>query len=138
LKGNGFVALAFHQGKSIAGGVYLHFGKKALFKYGASEVKYQELRANNLLMWEAICWYSRNGFRNFSFGRTDPENEGLRNYKRGWGSNENKIANIKYDVKNKKYSNKKKITHGFHNKIFNHLPISISKLISRMIYKYMG
>jgi len=137
-KGNGFVALANYRGESIAGGIYVHSGEKALFKFGASEARYQELRANNLLMWEAIRWYSRNGFRNFSFGRTDPENEGLRNYKRGWGSNENKIANIKYDVKKNKYSNKKKITYGFHNKIFNHLPVSISKLISGMIYKYMG
>jgi hypothetical protein len=136
-KGNGFVALAYYRGESIAGGIYIHSGEKALFKFGASEVRYQELRANNLIMWEAIRWYSRNGFRNFSFGRTDPENEGLRNYKRGWGSNENKIANIKYDVKNNKYSNKKKITYGFHNKIFNHLPISISRLIGGMIYKYM-
>jgi lipid II:glycine glycyltransferase (peptidoglycan interpeptide bridge formation enzyme) len=136
-KGNGFVALAYYRGESIAGGIYIHSGEKALFKFGASEGRYQELRANNLIMWEAMRWYSRNGFRYFSFGRTDPENEGLRNYKRGWGSNENKIATIKYNVKNNKYSNKKKFIYGFHNKIFNHLPIGISKQISKMIYKYM-
>jgi lipid II:glycine glycyltransferase (peptidoglycan interpeptide bridge formation enzyme) len=136
-KGNGFVALAYYRGESIAGGIFFHSGEKGLFKFGASEVRYQELRANNLIMWEALRWYSRNGFRNFSFGRTDPENEGLRNYKRGWGSNENKIANIKYDVKNNKYSNKQKFIYGYHNTIFNHLPIGISKQISKIFYKYM-
>jgi lipid II:glycine glycyltransferase (peptidoglycan interpeptide bridge formation enzyme) len=136
-KGKGFVALAYYRGESIAGGIYIHSGTKAVFKFGASEVRYQRLRANNLIMWEAIRWYSRNGFRNLSFGRTDPANEGLRNYKRAWGSNENKIANIKYDVKNNKYSNKKKFTYGFHNKVFNHLPISISRQISKIIYKYI-
>jgi lipid II:glycine glycyltransferase (peptidoglycan interpeptide bridge formation enzyme) len=136
-KGNGYIALASYRGKCIAGGIYVHSGEKALFKFGASEASYQELRANNLIMWEAIRWYSRNGFRNFSFGRTDPENEGLRNYKRGWGSNENKIANIKYDLKNSKYCNNKRFVYGFHNKIFNHLPIGISKQISKIIYKYM-
>jgi lipid II:glycine glycyltransferase (peptidoglycan interpeptide bridge formation enzyme) len=136
-EGNGFVALAYYQGNSIAGGVYLHFGKKAIFKYGASDLKRQDLRANNLIMWEAIRWYSRNGFTNFSFGRTDLENEGLRNFKRGWGSNENRIANIKYDVKTSEYSNKKRVTYGYHNTIIKLLPICISQQISKIVYKYM-
>jgi hypothetical protein len=136
-EGNGFVALASYRGESIAGGIYIHSGVKAIFKFGASERRYQALRANNLLMWEAIRWYSRNGFRNISFGRTDPENEGLRNFKREWGSDETKIINIKYDVKNSLYRNKRKWTYGLHNKIFHHLPIGVSKMISGMIYKYM-
>jgi lipid II:glycine glycyltransferase (peptidoglycan interpeptide bridge formation enzyme) len=137
-KGNGVVALAHYRGKNIAGGIYIHSGTKAVFKFGASDVRFHELRANNLVMWEAIRWYSRNGFRRFSFGKTDPENEGLRNYKLGWGSNENKIANIKYDVKNNRYTNSKKLLYGFHNNIFSHLPVGISRQISKMIYKYMA
>jgi lipid II:glycine glycyltransferase (peptidoglycan interpeptide bridge formation enzyme) len=136
-KNNGFVALASYHGESIAGGIFIHSGERAVFKFGASDPRYQALRANNLIMWEAIRWYSRNGFRNISFGRTDPENEGLRNFKRGWGSDETKIVNIKYDVKNSRYRNKRKWTYGLHNKIFHHLPIGVSKLISGMIYKYM-
>jgi len=136
-KGNGFVALAAYQGIKIAGAVYLHSGKKAVFKYGASDVMHQELRANNLIMWEAIRWYCRNGFANLSFGRTDPENEGLRNYKRGWGSDENQIACIRYDFKASKYSNNKRVTYGYHNNIINHLPIGISKRIGKIFYKYM-
>ena len=136
-KSNGFVALANYRGENIAGGIYIHFGANALFKFGASDVRYQETRANNLIMWEAIRWYSRSGFRNFSFGRTDPENEGLRNYKRGWGSNENRIANIKYDVKKNTYINNKKLIYGFQNTIFGHLPMSISRQIGKIFYKYM-
>jgi lipid II:glycine glycyltransferase (peptidoglycan interpeptide bridge formation enzyme) len=137
-KGNGFVALASYRGKSISGGVYIHSNEKAIFKYGASDRRYQELRANNLLMWEAIRWYSQNGFSNFSFGRTDPENEGLINYKRGWGSDERAIFSVHYDLINNMYNNdKKKLTYGLHNKIFHLLPIGISKQISKIIYKYM-
>ncbi|RPJ07957.1 MAG: peptidoglycan bridge formation glycyltransferase FemA/FemB family protein, partial [Deltaproteobacteria bacterium] len=50
-RGLGFVALASYQGKSVAGAVYFHFGRKAFYKYGASDRKFQNLRANNLVMW---------------------------------------------------------------------------------------
>jgi lipid II:glycine glycyltransferase (peptidoglycan interpeptide bridge formation enzyme) len=136
-KGNGFVALASYRGESIAGGIYIHSGKNAVFKFGASERRYQGLRANNLIMWEAIRWYSRNGFKDFSFGRTDPENEGLRNYKNAWGSEERGIVSFHYDFVNKKYCNKKKWTHGMHNKIIHHLPIAVSKKIGIIFYKYI-
>jgi hypothetical protein len=136
-KNHGFVALASLRGKSIAGGIFIHYGEKALFKFGASDQRYQALRANNLVMWEAIRWYSRNRFRNFSFGRTDPENEGLRNYKRGWGSNEGVVNYIHFDLINDMYNNKNKRTYGVHNKIFRNLPIYFSKCISGIIYKYL-
>jgi hypothetical protein len=44
------------------------------------------LRANNLVMWEAIRWFSRNQFRSLHFGRTDQVQEGLMQFKRGWGA----------------------------------------------------
>ena len=136
-KGKGFVALARYQGKSIAGGIYMHFGGKAIFKYGASDRRYLEVRANNMVMWEAIRFYSQNGFNSFSFGRTDPENEGLAAYKRGWGSDETKISILKYDMKNSQYINTKKRTYGIHNKIIKHLPFGISKFLGRSIYQFM-
>lgn len=87
-KNLGFVALASYEGKNIAGAVYFHFGKNAIYKYGASDKSYWHLRANNLVMWEAIKWYCRNGYRNLCFGRTEPENQGLRQFKSGWGTKE--------------------------------------------------
>ena len=51
-------------------------------------MKYQNLRANNLVMWEAIKYYSAKGFELFSFGITKPDNEGLRKFKLGWGASE--------------------------------------------------
>ena len=136
-KGKGFVALARYQGKSIAGGIYMHFGGNAIFKYGASDRRYLEVRANNMVMWEAIRFYSQNGFNTFSFGRTDSENEGLAAYKRGWGSDETTISILKYDMKNGQYINPIKRTYGIHNKIIKHLPFGISKFLGRSIYQFM-
>jgi len=65
-------------------------------KYGASEKAYHHLRPNNLIMWEAIKWCAQNGFKTFSLGRTEPENEGLLQFKQGWGTTEKIIKEIGY------------------------------------------
>jgi lipid II:glycine glycyltransferase (peptidoglycan interpeptide bridge formation enzyme) len=82
-KNLGVVVLASFDRENVAGAIYFHIGEKAVFKYGASDKKFQHLRANNLVMWEAIKWYSQNGYRSLCFGRTEPENQGLLQFKSG-------------------------------------------------------
>ncbi len=69
-KNLGIVVLAFLDEKPIAGAVYFLFGKKAIYKYGASDRAYQKYKANDLVMWEAIKWFSSNGYESLCFGRT--------------------------------------------------------------------
>ena len=57
-RGMGTVALAFYQGNAVAANVYLHTNGEAIYKYGASDKTYQNLRAANLVMWEAIKRYA--------------------------------------------------------------------------------
>lgn len=84
--GQGFIVLAHHQDRYIAGAVFLHFGRHALYKFGASDPEHFETRANNLVMWSAIEWYSRNGYSHLHLGRTDLDNTGLVQFKNGWGT----------------------------------------------------
>ena len=95
----GFIALAYFQGRAIAGNVYFHFGDRAIYKYGASDKAYHQLRANNLVMWEAIRWFADKGFKSFCFGRTELENEGLRQFKTGWGAEETQVHYFRYDLR---------------------------------------
>ncbi|HEY5996766.1 MAG TPA: GNAT family N-acetyltransferase, partial [Candidatus Deferrimicrobiaceae bacterium] len=93
----GFVALARVGNDVVAGAVYLHFGKRMVYKYGASSEEGRKLRANNLVMWEAILWGQRNGFDELSFGRTDAGQAGLLEYKRGFGTTERSIRYYRFD-----------------------------------------
>ena len=134
----GFVILASYGGKNIAGAIYFHFGEKAVFKYGASDKKFQHLRANNLVMWEAIQWYSQNGYKNLCFGRTERENQGLIQFKSGWGTIEQQISYYRYDLKKGSFvSGSSKVT-GFHNKIFRNIPIPLLKKVGSVLYKHIG
>jgi hypothetical protein len=137
-KSLGFVVLASHSGENIAGAVYFHFGDKAVYKYGASDRAHQHLRANNLVMWEAIKWYCQNGCKSFCFGRTEPENQGLRQFKTGWGTSERIINYYRYDlVRNAFVTESKKVTE-LQNRIFSKMPVPLLNIIGSALYRHMG
>ena len=82
----GFVLLAYRGKLPIAGAVFLTSGRTVVYKYGASEPSFWPLRPNNLIFWDAIRWSCENGFVAFDFGRSDFDNQGLRDFKSGWGA----------------------------------------------------
>ena len=134
----GFIAIASHNGRNIASAVYLHIGDKALYKFGASFMQYQNLRANNVVMWEAIKHYVNNGYKSFCFGRTEPDNEGLRKFKLGWGTNEEILNIYRYYFSQKSFLPIQTKTTGLHNKIFSKTPIPILKVFSTIFYKHFA
>jgi len=137
-KGHGIVVLALYQGKAIAASVFFHLGKKAIYKYGASDLTYQNLRANNLVMWEAIKWYSRNGYKSLCFGRTEPENQGLIQFKSGWGTTGHSINYYKYDFKKEAFVPGRSRTSGFHNRIFKNMPVPILNRVGALLYRHFA
>jgi CelD/BcsL family acetyltransferase involved in cellulose biosynthesis len=86
--GRGFVLLAYWNSIPVAGAVFLAWNGAITYKYSASRQEFWKLRPNNLVIWNAIRWGCENGFHTFDFGRTEPWNDGLRCFKRGWGTAE--------------------------------------------------
>ncbi len=87
-QGLGFIIFAYHEKQLLAGAVFLHWNHTLTYKYSASDPRFWKLRPNNLVLWEAIRWGCENGYHVFDWGRTDMEDEGLRDFKLGWGSEE--------------------------------------------------
>jgi hypothetical protein len=134
----GFVILASFHNKTIAGAVYFHLGDRAIYKYGASDKKYQRIRANNLVMWEALKWYTENGYKSLCFGRTEPENKGLMQFKNGWGAKKHLIHYYKYDLIKKSFVRDSSKISGIHNSIFKNTPLPLLKLTGSLLYRHMG
>ncbi len=134
----GFIVLASYKNQYIAGAVFFHFGDTAIFKYGASDTKYHHLKPNNLIMWEAIKWYCQNGHKSFCFGRTEVDNKGLLQFKSGWGATEHHINYYKYDFKKETFVSVVSKLTGFHNKVFNKMPIPILNIIGNILYRHVG
>ena len=138
MRGKGIILLAYFQNHIIGGAIFFGFGSKALYKFGASDWRYQNLRGNNLIMWEGIRYYARRGYKQFCFGRTEPENHGLRQFKTGWGTNEQSINYYKYDLTTQAFvSNSKSISESFSNS-FHKMPIPLLKFIGSIAYKHIG
>jgi Acetyltransferase (GNAT) domain len=136
-KKKGFVALAAHKNKVIAGAVFFQFGNRAIFKYGASDPRYLSLRPNNLVMWEAIKRHCQNGFSAFNFGRTELKHKGLLQFKRGWGTKEEILNYYRYDLKQNCYVTKKYGIKSSYN-FFKIMPAPILRLAGNILYRHVG
>jgi hypothetical protein len=137
-KNLGFVILASIHQENIAGAIFFHFGEKAIYKYGASQLRYQHLRANNLVMWEGIRECTRRGCTILSLGRTDLGHEGLLQFKRGWGTTEQQINYYRYDFKDESFISGRSRTTGFHNTIFRNMPVPILNKVGALLYRHFA
>jgi len=89
--GLGFLLIARAEGRPVAAGVFLAWRDTVVYKYGASNAAAWRLRPNNSVLWHAIAWACENGYSTFDFGRTESANAGLREFKRGWGTEETSL-----------------------------------------------
>ncbi|WP_328760722.1 GNAT family N-acetyltransferase [Geomonas azotofigens] len=135
--GLGFTALARHGQSIIAGLICLHYGSNAIYKYGASDEKYQNLRANNLLFWEMIKKCAYDGFSTLSFGRTDLQNTGLMVFKDGWGGERSELNYYRYDLAKDAFISRTNNLQGY-EALFKKLPVAILRLLGAVGYRHMG
>lgn len=138
LNGLGNIILASYKGVPIAGAIFFHFGNRAIYKYAASDMAYQHLRANNLVLWEGIRWYSSNKFRKLSLGRTEPDNKGLQQFKTGWGVKGKIISYYRYDLKQDVFIKGAPSLAGRFKKILHGMPLWMLKIAGHFLYKHAG
>jgi len=137
-KNKGFISISKYNGKSIAAAVFLLIGKKALYKYGASLFEYQNLRPNNLLMWESIKYIKAQGFNELNFGRTELENIGLRRFKLGWGTEEKILNYYRFNLGKKNNSSTSTISLNQRKFPLHRFPIFLLRLIGKFVYRHIA
>lgn len=133
----GFLVLARHGGRPIAASVFFHFGTKALYKFGASDERFQQFRGNNLVMWEGIKRLAQRGFEELTFGRTSLGEDGLRRFKLGWGAQEYRIAYRRYDFSKRQFISTKNRAYGWHNHVFRAMPLPILRFAGARLYRHL-
>jgi hypothetical protein len=137
-QGMGFIVLATCRGTFVAANVYFTFGDQIIYKYGASDRAWLHLRANNLVIWAAIQWGCDHGYRSLCFGRTEPENEGLRQFKAGWGAREHLIKYYRYSLSKNTFIKIPARVRPSYQKTFRKLPISVLNMLGSILYRHMG
>jgi len=137
-KGNGSVITARLSGRPVSSSVFIEQGDTVHYKYGASDYRYQNSRSNNLVMWEAIERYANKGFRELDLGRNSMHNDSLRRYKLTWGSKERLRHYHRFNLESEKAESVSDQIYGWHNRIFNVLPIPLNRLAGRLLYPHIA
>jgi hypothetical protein len=87
-------------------------------------------------MWEAIRWLARNGNTCLHFGKTALAHEGLRRFKLAWGTTEELIEYVKYDLRQNAFVTDTDAIGGWHNAVFRSLPDFLSRAAGKLLYKH--
>ena len=90
--GGGFALIVRRGQLAVAAGIFLVGRGVTIYKYGASDARYQADCPNDLLMSSAIREACRDGSRIFDFGRSELTATGLRAFKSGWGAAEEPLV----------------------------------------------
>lgn len=136
--GMGCTVVASYRGRPIAASMFFRFRNRAIYKFGASDLNFQHLRPNNLVMWEAIRRYAGQGCDFLELGRTSMANEGLRRFKLGFGTTERTIDYFKYDFRKEAFTSDRDGVTGWFNGVFRCLPLSVSRMTGRLLYRHLS
>ena len=135
--GHGSIVIVEGQKRPLAAAIFFKFGRHAIYKFGASDERLQELRANNLAMSEGIKNLADAGAETLHFGRSEKENEGLRRFKLSWGTTEEEIRYARFEMKSGSWKAPQPAGAGRHKHVFRALPASLNRLAGAMIYPHL-
>ena len=137
-KGQGFVALAMHGQRPIAGAVFFQSARQAIYKFSASDERWQELRGPNLVIWQSIRRLIDAGVTELDFGKTSLSNEGLREFKLRWGAEERQIRYARYCFARQGFVKISDLATGAQARLFALMPVVLSRWIGRAVYPHLS
>jgi CelD/BcsL family acetyltransferase involved in cellulose biosynthesis len=133
--GLGYVLLAEIDGRTIAGAVFLAWNGTVVYKYSAARREDSRFRPTNLILWTAIRDACAQHDHTFDFGRTDAANEGLRAFKRGWGTEERPLV---YTAIGDKTPASSERTSPLLEAVIRRSPTFVARALGTIFYRFAG
>ncbi len=125
------VILARYKERIVAGSCFLFYGDLIHYSKNASLEKYRDLNANYLILWHQLEKHSGGRYRFLDLGGTG-KNSQLAVFKRGWGSREYPI----FELKNRQDSGKSRAGKMKLRKALCLIPPFLSRKLSNYLLKY--
>lgn len=131
------VRVAYSENRPVSGIVTLRFRDTAYYKYGGSDVAFNNLGATPWLLWRAITTAKMSGAATFDFGRTEEDNPGLLQFKNHWVRNPKQLVYWKFpDTRSLDAVDGWKLRAA--KRLFSFMPKKALTLTGRMIYRHIG
>jgi hypothetical protein len=89
------IRLALKDGRPVAGMLTLRYKDTLIYKYGASDSRFNSLGGMHLLYWESIRDAKNSGLRLFDLGRSDSHQAGLIEFKARWGAAQSALTYLR-------------------------------------------
>ena len=139
-EGKGFVAIARKGETPISGGVFLVFRNRAIYKYGASDYRFSELRGANAVFWHVLRKLADEHYEELDFGVTSMEHSGLRRFKLGWGVEEKILNYYRYDLARDSYipasqGGKRGVRS---EALLSRAPVWFLRLVGKVLYRHVA
>jgi hypothetical protein len=123
--------LAELNGQVVAGLILLKYKDRVSAEFSVLNESYHNVSPIHLLFWEAIKSASLEGYKLFDFGRTDPNNTNLMEFKSRWGT---KVL----DIRHFQHPGCKDLHHNKEQTISYNIVKNISKISPDFIFELMG
>jgi hypothetical protein len=124
--------------KPVSGLVMLRYGKRASYKFAASDESFLSLGGNQLAIWTAIRKASDDGLLEFDFGRSFSGNSGLNGFKARWGAEEVRLSYLYSPEKSAGLKDEGGRCAKVASAVLKSLPPFSNRLIGRLFYKYLA
>lgn len=121
----------------VAAILTLNFRNSVVYKYGASDLKYNHLRGTTLLFWRTIQESKESGASLLDMGRSAEENEGLIAFKSKWGSSNLPLRYWRYPAPTPRFP---VLESGISlsGKLLCRLPDKLLIVLGKTLYKHAG
>lgn len=132
----GFIAVAFKEGVPAASALFLRYHRTLIYKYGASDERFRKLCPNHFLLWNVIRWASKESIESMDWGKSEKVHEGLRTFKRGWGTVESELVYSTFSPKEPKPQSY--ALFNAMNIVIRHSPKIVCRAAGKLLYRFAG
>jgi CelD/BcsL family acetyltransferase involved in cellulose biosynthesis len=136
------IRMAFKGDRPVAGMLTLRHKDTLVYKYGGSDIAFNNLGSMHLLYWESIQRAKDAGLRVFDLGRSDADQAGLIRFKSRWGATQSKLSYLRF-------APSADPLHAFDpartnwrtrlaKQVFGHTPVGVLPVLGEVLYKHIG
>jgi hypothetical protein len=132
------VRVAYQNETPIAAILTLRFRSVVYYKYGCSDVRFNNFGAMPWLLWNAIAAAKSNDANEFDMGRTEENNTGLLAFKNHWVPRPKRLVYWRYPETSPSLDSADSWKMKIAKHAFTYMPSTLLTITGKLIYRHIG
>jgi hypothetical protein len=126
------------RNRTIAGSLFLLFKEWSYYAFNGGDPEYFSLGPNDLIQWHFLRFAHENAIRLLDLGEVEEENEGLKLFKKKWGSEIKPIYHFYFpSISEPQEKGKTAYFKQLALPIWKYLPLAVTSAIGKQVNKYL-